>query len=204
MTASATHAVDTPPPVGHIRRTHFFPEIQVRALLVVSLLGMLACASGKSDPGTVQPTSVPMVMGSNLRVSPINRPHTTTLAVPLDRVWKALPVAYDSLGLPLTVLDSKRHLIGNQGFKIRQKLGAVRLSEYIDCGSAQIGLSADSYDVFLSVVTEVRSTAQGSEFVTTVEASARPITFAQEYGQCKTKSVLESRLAELVKAMVVR
>jgi hypothetical protein len=178
----------------------------MRALVLLSLIGLSACASGKGDPVTSgRPESVPIFAGSDIRMTTSTVPHATTLAFPLERVWKALPAVYDSLSLALTVLDAKQHLIGNEGFKLRQKLGTVALSKYIDCGSAQLSPSADSYDVFLSVVTTLRPNAWGgTELATTIEAAARPMTFAQEYSRCRSTGVLEKRLADLVKLALVR
>src|SRR5438067_607602 len=119
----------------------------MRRLAVLSLIGLAACAPSKPNPGGVQPTSTPVLGGgSATRMTANDAPHTTTFSFPLDRVWKALPAAYDSIGLPLTIMDSKQHQIGNQGIKLRQKLGKVQLSKYMDCGSSQNTPSADTWD----------------------------------------------------------
>ena len=121
------------------------------------------------------------------------------VAYPLDQVWRALPGVFDSLKIPLTTVDPSRHLIGNEGMKIRQKLGTVALSQYLDCGQAQIGPSADTYDVFLSVVTTLRSTsAAETELSTTVESAAKPLAFGQEYSRCTSKGGIETRIVSIL------
>jgi hypothetical protein len=45
--------------------------------------------------------------------------------------------AYDSLGIPLTVLDATTHTIGNEGLKARRRIGktASFTGDYIKCGT---------------------------------------------------------------------
>ena len=178
----------------------------MRTVVALTSIALIACASGNVDPtASGRPESQAIVRGANLRMTAAAKPHVTTVAFSVDPVWRALPAVYDSLGLPLTVMDTKQHLIGNQGVTLRQKLGGVRLSKYIECGNAQIGLSADSYDVFLSVVTHVRpNDPVGTDIVTTVDAAAKPMTFSQEYSRCSTTGEIEKRIAELVTATFLR
>ena len=104
-----------------------------------------------------------------------------------------------------TTLDSKAHHFGNEGMKIRQRLGSVQLSKYIDCGQAQIGPSADSYDVFLTVMTTLQPVNAGeTEVATMVEAAARPISFGQEYSRCTSKGTIENAIAAMLAAKVAK
>ena len=124
----------------------------------------------------------------------------TPLLAPPDVAWKALPAAYDSLGIPLNVMDLPQHLIGNQGMKLRQKLGMTRLSKYLDCGGTQIGPNADSYEVLMAVITHVGVNAQGvTELWMRVSAVARPMAFSQPYSRCTSTGEIEKRLVELVR-----
>lgn len=183
---------------------HPFALRPMRRLALLTLIGAAACASSTSIPVASHPTSIPIV-GSDVRITANDAPYTTTFAFSVERVWRTLPVAFDSLGLPLTVMDAKQHLIGNQGVKLRQQLGGVPLSKYMDCGHAQNVASADSYEVFLSLVATVQSNANGgADLVTTMEAAARPLTYAQDYSRCSTSGTLQNRLAALVRATLAR
>lgn len=123
----------------------------------------------------------------------------TRVPYAIDRVWRVLPTAYDSLKIPLTAVDPGKHYLGNEGMKIRQRLGAVSLSTYIDCGQAQIGPSADSYDVYLNVTTTAKVISPTeTQIATTVESAARPLSFSQEYSNCSSKGTLEARISEIV------
>ena len=175
----------------------------MRPSALLSAVVIAACASGNSGPAeSPHPQStVTRAGGSDLRTGASDGPHTTTVSFPVDSVFKALPAIYASLGLPLTVMDPRQHTLGNQGMKIRQKLAKVPLSRYIDCGSTQGMASADSYEVILSVVTHVRAAEPaGSDIATTVNASAKPMQFAQDYAKCGTTGALENRIYELIKA----
>ncbi|MGH7621532.1 MAG: hypothetical protein ACREMU_04260, partial [Gemmatimonadaceae bacterium] len=75
------------------------------------------------------------------------------------------------------------------------------LSTYIDCGRSQIGESADSYDVVLTIFTEVDSASGGQTRVaTSIDAMARPATYSQAYSRCATTTVLEATVVKLLKA----
>jgi hypothetical protein len=123
-----------------------------------------------------------------------------------EQVWRSLPAVFDSLGIPVANLDAPKRTMGNSAFKIRGRLKNVPLSRYIDCGtSTQIGPNADSYDVNLSLLAEVRPAEGGaSSLVTIFDAVAKPANFAQGYSQCASKGTLESRFVELVNAQIKR
>lgn len=107
--------------------------------------------------------------------------------------------------MPVTRLDAAGKVIGNNGFKIRQRLGKVALSRYIDCGETQIGPNADSYEVYLTVLVQVRPVGTtSSSLVTTFEASARPIAFSQAYSRCSSRGSLETKLLAAIKAQLTR
>jgi hypothetical protein len=175
------------------------------------LSALAACASGtggSAGPAAPQTTRVMGgggLSGSSVTMATENAPNLSRVAFPLDAVWRALPIAYDSLKIPLTTLDPKTHHLGNEGMKIRQRLGGVALSKYIDCGQAQIGPSADSYDVYLNVTTTVsaRSAAE-TEIATVVESAARPLSFGQDYTRCTSKGTIESAIASIITARLAK
>jgi hypothetical protein len=176
----------------------------MRGIALLSLAALAACASGSSSTSTSRPETMRVVGGGGLATGGISMNASSTASVskvafPLDAVWRALPSVYDSLKIPPTTLDPKTHHFGNEGMKIRQRLGGVQLSKYIDCGQAQIGPSADSYDVFLNVTTTLRAANAGeTEVSTMVEAAARPQNFGQDYTRCTSRGTLENAIAAIV------
>jgi hypothetical protein len=117
-----------------------------------------------------------------------------------------MPSIMDSVGIAVGTMDQASHTIGTQGFKLRGRLGKVSLSRIIDCGtSTQVGPNADSYEVYLTVLSSVKADgAAGASLSTTVEARARPINFNQGYSNCPSKGWLEIRIADLVKARLAK
>jgi hypothetical protein len=122
-----------------------------------------------------------------------------TVPFDADAVFRILPSVFDSLPVAVTTLDPAKRQLGNNGFKIRNRLGKNPLSYYLDCGgSSQIGPNADSYDVVLTVMTTVSGGAGSASLSTLVEAQARPATYNQAYNRCSSKGSLEQRIADLV------
>jgi hypothetical protein len=120
-----------------------------------------------------------------------------------DQVWRLLPAVLDSLGIPVNTLDPAKHTIGNSGFNVRGRLKSVPLSRYIDCGnSTGIGPNADTYQVNLEFLVEVQPVDAGSSVRTTLQAMAKPVTFAQDYSACSSKGALESRVADMLSARI--
>lgn len=174
-------------------------------LLVVST----ACASsGTSSIAPVKPATQTIGGGGmgSLTMSASATTDVSHLPFSADAVWRILPSVYDSIGIQVTTVDPATKKIGNPGYKIRQRLGKVPLSRYLDCGTTQIGPNADSYDVVLTVLTVVtpEGAGTGATLSTVVEAQSRPATFTQAYNRCSSKGAIEIRVAELVKARLSR
>jgi hypothetical protein len=146
--------------------------------------------SGGSAPGTMQITTVTTTA-----------PNVAILAWPVAAVWRVLPRVFDSLGIATNTVDSKSYVMGNAGFRVRRLLGKVPLSKYIDCGNAQGPPSADTYEIQMSIVTQLTPGAGNATTVTTtLEASGRPITLSSEYSRCTSRGVLEPAIAAVAQA----
>jgi hypothetical protein len=176
----------------------------MRALLLLAAIGVSACASanGPAERATETTRIVGGTAGtSSLSMTASTSASVTSVAFPIDRVWRLMPGVYDSLGIGLTVADPARRFIGNEGMKAHQKLKNVMLSQYIDCGEAQIGPSADSYDIFLSVTSTLQSVSPTETRVSTiVDAAGKPITHAQDYSRCTSKGTIETKIAAILAA----
>jgi hypothetical protein len=180
----------------------------VAACLLSGMFAIGACATSPSSATVTRPATQTIggpEVGGSIRIAPGSGPDVTTLPFPMAQIWTALPIALDSLTIPVTRVDPAQHVIGNESFKIRQRLGKATLSRYLDCGQTQIGPNADSYEVMLTVLVQLQSVGDASTKVsTTVQAMAKPITFNQGYSQCSTKGELETRLLNVVKAQLQR
>lgn len=192
----------------------------MRSLLVCPLvLTLLACAStgrspngtaGRGSAGSAAPAPSTMRVSTpggnlNIRVRPDEMRSSFIVAAPLDRVWRALPAAFDSLGIPGGVVDAAARQFGSAGFRVRRRLGTVPLSRYFDCGQTQIGENADEYDVQLQVIATLRTGTAGTTNVEMfLDALARPVAFSQGYQACGTRGTLDVRLVERIRAEITR
>jgi hypothetical protein len=183
----------------------------MRVAASLSIVALLASASGcASSPAAsalppADETARVTAGGDALRIRPSDRPTAVPVALPIDEVWRVLPAVFDSLAIPVATLEPARRAIGNPGFKAHKQLGRTPLSRYIDCGQAQSFPSADTYDVHLSVLTQVAAGESGVTTVSTlVQASARPMTVSGDYSRCSSKGTLEARIVDAVKARLQR
>src|SRR5438874_2453356 len=152
-----------------------------------------ACASGTGQP--VATTSAGSVLGTDIRTRKVEGQDVSTIDAAINPVWIAVAAAYDSIGIPITVIDTKGHTFGNQGFRVRGRLGKVPLSRYIVCGGSGTGFgaNADSYEVYLAVISRLRATdTTHTELVTTVDAAARLASLSQPYTKCGSKGEIEA------------
>lgn len=179
----------------------------MRVVLMLSVIALVGCGASHT-PSPPSPTETVRIVGTggaNLRMSGNDAAKVATLAFPIDRVWAALPPVFDSLGIPISNLDPKAHVIGHGGFKVHRTLGKIPLTRVLDCGSTQGYPSAESYDIQLSVSTQASAGESGTTSVATmIEAVGRPMAFSGEYVKCSTKGYLETTIADAVRARLSR
>lgn len=182
----------------------------MRLFSFVLFAAVAACASSTPGSAPSPATQTVHVSGASgvadLRVGNAEMTGAQTLPYSVEQIWRTLPFVFDSLGVPVGMMDPARRVIGNEGFKIRQRLKGTPLSRFIDCGnSTQIGSNADNYDVVLVLSANVHAADPGSAtVVTTFTAMAKPANFAQDYSQCSSKGVIESRFMDILKAKLQR
>lgn len=181
---------------------------QLRGTTVASLaIALASCTSSSSalpEYDTRQTVQISGVAGK-LNLSSSSSASTSTIAEPIELVWRALPKALDSLGVSVTTVDQSRYVMGAEAIKVRQRLGRAPLSRYLDCGQTQIGPNADSYDVMLTVLVQLQKGVPGATAVSTsVEATAKPIAYSQARSECSTKGTLEKALMLLLQAPLAK
>ena len=142
------------------------------------------------------PDSLVLLVG--LRAGTIRK----SLQAPLERVWAALPAAFEANGLAINAADSTAHAAGDS-ITVRKTVGSLRVSEAIDCGKPPAGRNADSVDVALFLTSRLESNQPNVTAVTnTVQAVVRvrggvPIV-------CRSRSVLERRLMDALLVQLTR
>lgn len=180
-----------------------------RVLMASLALSLGGCATSPRAAAPTRPATqtigTPSTGGSITIATNSAGPDVAALPYPLEKVWSAMPIVLDSLKVPIGRVDPTLRVIGNEAFKIRQRMGKTSLSRYFDCGSTQIGPNADSYDVMVTVLAQLESTGAASTRIsTTVQAMAKPITFNQEYASCSSRGELESKLLGFLRAELQR
>jgi hypothetical protein len=175
----------------------------MKVIFVLSAGVLVGCAS--PNPGAVASSPGPDVRMSMPQGTQVITTGATVvrgvanLQFPIDKVWSAMAPAFDSLSIPLTVLDAATHTIGNQGLKARRRIGKTRIGEYLNCGNGEGGPSADLYDINLSLVSKLEpNSVGGTTITTTVDGVAKPASFSGDYIKCATTGELEKRLVKLV------
>ena len=179
----------------------------MRSATLLLFVSVAACASsGSSSAPPPAPQTVYAPGGTNLRVSGSDETNVHTIPFPIDQVWRTLPAVFDSLGVPVAMIDPKARTMGISGFKVRGKLKSVPLSRFIDCGSStQIGSNADNYDVNLTVLAEARpAESGGTKLMITFQALAKPANFSQEYSQCSSRGAFETRFVDILNVRLQR
>jgi hypothetical protein len=123
-----------------------------------------SCASSGSspDPGIVTPSQRVVAADTHgaLRttVSPNAKVH---IAVAPSRVFDTLKPVYEELGIPIALNEPSTGRFGNPDFWRTRKLGTEPISSYLNCGSTIMGPAADSYRVYMSLLSMVRPDGHG-------------------------------------------
>ncbi|MBI3790838.1 MAG: hypothetical protein HY275_08165 [Gemmatimonadetes bacterium] len=126
---------------------------------------------------------------------------TTHINLTADKVFGALSTTYESLSIPVTTMVTKDRMLGNLEFKARARLGSLPMRRLVDCGMQLGEPNADSYQIILSVSSEVKDNGDGSStLATVVQATGRPVQFSGADVRCTTLGELEKRIATIVQA----
>jgi hypothetical protein len=165
---------------------------------------LLACGPATVASGGRAQETVRVAGAGSFKTTSNATAHVDRLPFALGRVWKALPAAFEAVGVPITAIDTTNHVLSNGGLKVRRQLGSAPLGRLIDCGSTQIGENADTYDIYLTLQVQLESDeATGdTKLMTLLESMGKPVAFSGDYSRCSTRGVLEARLRDAVKAQI--
>lgn len=167
-----------------------------------------ACASSGSSPApastTVQ-TTMPIIGGGGNNSTLSTTTTTITAATArfpysADLVFGVLPSVYEELKIPVTTMVSTEHMLGNVDFRGRRAIGALPMRHLIDCGGTTGEPNADTFEIFLSVSSEVKPDGPNEAVLATVlQASGRSIAFSGNDVRCSSTGELETKIATLTK-----
>ena len=119
---------------------------------------------------------------------------------PPASVYKALLATYAELKLPIEFQDSLEFRVGTEVFHRQGQLGGRQISTYLGCGDGMTGPYADSYRVYMYVMSTVVPDGERSILRTAFVAGARA--FGEGAGRdampCETTGRLEVRIHQMV------
>ncbi|MBI2795451.1 MAG: hypothetical protein HYX65_01970 [Gemmatimonadetes bacterium] len=129
---------------------------------------------------------------------------TTRLGAPADQVFSTLSSVYEKLGIAVTTMVSKERMLGNLDLRARARLGSMPLRRLFDCGGTTGEPNADTFQLTISVSSEVKDNGDGSSILASlVQATGRPVQFAGNDVRCTTTGELERQIAQQVKLKLV-
>jgi hypothetical protein len=177
-----------------------------RGVAVLALAGTAAaCGSSPREPGVLERGTDQQYVAVSYSESDSRGVHITRerhvsraeIAASRERVWNAVPDAFEAVGLPLPVLDRARGIAATQNFRTSGTLGLDRLSTFFDCGSGPAGRYADLRRLVIEVFVAVPPSTAAT---TRVELRALAVAHATEGAsgsatECSSLGILEERLA---------
>lgn len=139
------------------------------------LLAIVGCASAGTtseqvarQPAVYQSNETGVVFG--------DRPKATSVSLTSapNVVATATRLVYKQLDIPVTIDDPKTHQIGNNSFHRTRTFAGQSMTEWVNCGMTVTGPKAESYRVYLSVLTDVVPDGHGgTDLHTLLVASAQ-------------------------------
>jgi len=176
---------------------------------LVSVLVAAGCASSGSTSSAAPPVTMTPVTqrivtpGTNVNINTIevNAGFSQLIVAPMDAVWTALNVTYGELGIPITTLVDAQHLIGNDSYKVRRRIGKLLMQDLLDCGNAQGIPNAETYDIMMSISSTLVPNPKGGVNINTrIDATGKSPNFSRDASTgCVSTGVLEKQIADLVR-----
>lgn len=178
-----------------------------RTWFALAAFALAGCAGSRHEPATGARPATMVLSGAqgNMTLSTVSSAAVAKreLAAPIDSVWQALPAVFDSLKIPVTTVLAGQYTMGNDGVKLRRAIAGVNMPNYLNCGGS-IGMpNADTYDIQLSLITQlqkVEGTDRVTNVVTMIDATARPnMGSTINPVACSSTGRLEDRIYQLLK-----
>jgi hypothetical protein len=98
-------------------------------------------------------------------------------------------------------VDREAKLLGAEGLKARRVLGSRQLRLLFDCGGTPGMPNAETYDLYITVMSRVSAKGANSSVYTAVSATATPSQFGGGASvNCSSNGVIEEELSKALKA----
>jgi hypothetical protein len=185
--------------------------MRMTACIAILASCISVAAAAQKSPSPTDRTAEPEVTHINFEGSAMDIAWTRdqhvvekTLEVPSNIAWSAFPTVFGDLKIDPNIINSDQMVFGSAAYH-RYTLGKKRLSHFFDCGN-MLGVStADSYDVWVRVISQILPIDGSlSTLRTQVEATARVGDRMGETVRCSSTGVLESQIAKLIALEAVK
>lgn len=168
-------------------------------VLVVSVALVAGCAASSQSVGT-RNDRISTNTGSGGTLDYFTDPSlaVNTIDMPIQQAWPHLLAVYQSMGIPITKLDSTAHIVGAERAILPHRLGKHPLSYAVDCGTTTMTAQsiADSYRVTLTALTQLQPNGSQTVVRTTVSAAAQDQSgVSSDPLQCSSTGALERDIA---------
>lgn len=171
-------------------------------ILLLMLAGTTSCASsGSPRTGIAAPTErIVATDADNIYRTTVRPNPKVALPIAPSRAFDALKAVYAELGIPQVVSDPATGQVGNGNFFKSRQLADQPISTYLDCGDSLTGPAADIYRIYMSLVSVIRPSGNGtSELETAFKASAQNMSgAAAERVACTSTGRFEERIQRMV------
>jgi len=174
----------------------------IRRLGFFAMVGMTgACASGSSETTPQPPTQTTTLRGygESVEMTVSAAVDQTTFYASTGQVFAAVDEAYGRLGIPITIRNSgASSRLGNAALQVN-RIDEKRMATYVDCGQDRNGRLANTHEITLTVVTALKSVADGGvEVSTLLSAFGEPRAYSGNAVPCNSTGALEEMIADLV------
>ena len=144
------------------------------AHLLALIVSSAACASN-SAPDVGMPTDRTVAVDDRAvyRTTVLPNAKAVIPAAP-NRVFDATKLVYEELGIPPGTHDPATGRVGNMDFWKQRRLGNEPLSSFLNCGDSFTGPLANTYRIYISLLSQVRPDGKGgAELETAFHAQAQ-------------------------------
>lgn len=117
-----------------------------------------------------------------------------------DRVYRAVLAAFEELKIPSEVRDSALGRVESNIFHRRSDMGGKQISTYLSCGDGITGPYADSYRVYMLMMTRVEPRGENRSAIRTIflGGAVNVSEGARQPMACESTGRWEIRLHKLV------
>jgi hypothetical protein len=172
--------------------------MRITSLIGLGLLAAAPLAAQRTRTVVVVPGQLTEVVTDTMG-TPYEVPY------PAANVYSALLAAFKELKVPAEVRDSAAGRVESNVFHRRGDLGGRQISTYLSCGDGITGPYADSYRVYMVIMTTVTPKDRENSTIRTIflAGAVNVSEGARQPMACESSGRLEIRLHKLVLQKVV-